>query len=113
MLEIPLTTVQWAGMRVPCAGGGYFRIFPYAISRWALRRVNEKDHMAAIFYLHPWEIDPEQPRIKGASMLSKFRHYANLHRTGPRLKRLLQDFSWGRVDEVFDVREAYPHAITD
>lgn len=101
MVEIPLTTVEFAGLRLPCAGGGYFRILPYQYTKWALRRVNEIDKMPAMFYLHPWEIDPEQPRIKGASWLSSFRHYRNLHRTEPRLQRLLKDFSWGRVDEIF------------
>jgi polysaccharide deacetylase family protein (PEP-CTERM system associated) len=103
MLEIPLTTVEWAGIRVPCAGGGYFRILPYRFFKWALRRVNEVDHMAVMFYLHPWEIDPDQPRMQRASSLSKFRHYCNLHRTEARLLRLLADFSWGRVDQVFDL----------
>ena len=110
MLEIPLTTVQFGGMRLPCAGGGYFRIFPYSLFRAALRRVNKVDQMPVMFYLHPWEIDTEQPRIHGAPLLSKFRHYWNLHRTEPRLQRLLHDFSWGRVDQVFDLSPAYSYA---
>jgi polysaccharide deacetylase family protein (PEP-CTERM system associated) len=106
LLEIPLTTVEWAGMRLPCAGGGYFRILPYTLFRWALRRVNDADRMPVMFYLHPWEVDPEQPRVTGAPLLSKFRHYYNLRLTEPRLKRLLHDFSWGRVDQVFDLAMA-------
>jgi hypothetical protein len=69
--------------------------------RWALRRVNEQDRMPAIFYSHPWEIDPGQPRIEGASFKSRFRHYLNLDATEQRLSRLLGDFRWGRMDEIF------------
>ena len=103
MLEIPLTTVEFAGARMPCAGGGYFRILPYGLIKWAIRRVNDVDGMPAMFYLHPWEIDPGQPRMKRAPLLSRFRHYYNLRRTEPRLIQLLMDLSWGRVDQVFDV----------
>ena len=110
MLEIPLTTVQVGGMRLPCAGGGYFRILPYSLFRAALHRVNHADQMPVMFYLHPWEIDTEQPRIKGAPLLSNFRHYWNLDRTEPRLKRLMHDFSWGRVDQVFNLTPANAHA---
>jgi polysaccharide deacetylase family protein (PEP-CTERM system associated) len=99
LVEIPLTTVNVAGQSLPCAGGGYFRLLPYRFFRWALRRVNAEG-LPAVFYLHPWEIDPQQPRI-GASWRSRFRHYTNLHRTESRLERLLRDFSWGRMDEVF------------
>ena len=99
LVEIPLTTVNVAGQSLPCAGGGYFRLLPYAFFRWALGRVNAEG-LPAVFYLHPWEIDPQQPRI-GASWRSRFRHYTNLDRTEPRLERLLEDFSWGRMDEVF------------
>jgi hypothetical protein len=71
------------------------------MSRWALRRVNDVDRRAAVFYLHPWEIDPEQPRIAGVGLKTRFRHYLNLHRTEQRLSRLLRDFRWDRVDRVF------------
>lgn len=101
LLEVPLTTVEVLGQRLPCGGGGYFRILPYAFSRWALRRVNSKDGMPGIFYFHPWEIDPGQPVIKQASFKSRFRHYTNLSRTESRLRRLLRDFSWGRMDRVY------------
>ncbi len=106
MLEIPLTTIEYLGARLPCAGGGYFRIVPYSLFRWALRRVNNVDRMPAMFYLHPWEIDVGQPRIAGAPLLSRFRHYCNLGRTESRLRMLLQDFRWGRVDQVFQVSPA-------
>ncbi|HKE93641.1 MAG TPA: XrtA system polysaccharide deacetylase [Povalibacter sp.] len=103
LLEVPLTTMEVGGFRLPCGGGGYFRLLPYSLFRWALGRVNTRDKQAAVFYCHPWEIDPEQPRIEQASMRSKFRHYLNLGATESRLNRLLQDFKWGRMDEVFGV----------
>jgi polysaccharide deacetylase family protein (PEP-CTERM system associated) len=101
LLEIPLTTTPLLGRNLPASGGGFFRLLPYGVSRWALRRVNRIDQRPAIFYLHPWEIDPEQPRIAGASAKTRFRHYLNLGRTESRLSRLLRDFQWGRVDDVF------------
>ena len=101
LLEVPLTTVAIAGQRLPCGGGGYFRLLPYALFRWALRRVNRLDRLSAIFYAHPWEIDPGQPRIHGSSLKSRFRHYTNLDATEGRLGRLLKDFRWGRMDEIF------------
>jgi polysaccharide deacetylase family protein (PEP-CTERM system associated) len=99
LVEIPLTTVNVAGQALPCAGGGYFRLLPYAFFRWSFRRVNAEG-LPVVFYLHPWEIDPGQPRI-GASWRSRFRHYTNLHRTHGRLETLLKDFRWGRMDEIF------------
>jgi len=107
LLEIPLTTTRWFGRNLPAGGGGYFRLAPYGLSRWALRRVNRLDRRPAIFYMHPWEIDPGQPRIAGTSLKTRFRHYVNLERTEPRLSRLLRDFSWGRVDEVFGLPGAH------
>jgi polysaccharide deacetylase family protein (PEP-CTERM system associated) len=101
LLEIPLTTTQLLGRNLPAGGGGFFRLLPYSVSRWALRRVNRIDQRPAIFYLHPWEIDPQQPRIAGTSAKTRFRHYVNLSRTESRLSRLLRDFQWGRIDEVF------------
>jgi polysaccharide deacetylase family protein (PEP-CTERM system associated) len=101
LLEIPLTTTQWLGRNLPAGGGGYFRLLPYGVSRWALRRVNAIDRHPAVFYLHPWEIDPEQPRVIEASAKARFRHYVNLSRTESRLRRLLRDFRWARMDEVF------------
>jgi polysaccharide deacetylase family protein (PEP-CTERM system associated) len=101
LLEVPLTTIEIAGQRLPCGGGGYFRLLPYGLFRWALRRVNRKDRLPVIFYAHPWEIDPGQPRIAGSSLKSRFRHYTNLAATEGRLGRLLGDFRWGRMDEIF------------
>jgi polysaccharide deacetylase family protein (PEP-CTERM system associated) len=101
LLEIPLTTVEIGNRRFPCGGGGFFRLFPYAMSCWALQRVNARDGKPAVFYFHPWEIDPGQPRQSGVGLKTRVRHYLNLHRMEGRLTRLLQDFAWGRIDEVF------------
>lgn len=103
LLEIPVTTTRLFGRNLPAGGGGYFRLAPYNVSRWAIARVNRQEQRPAIFYFHPWEIDPEQPRLKGVSVKTRFRHYLNLHRTKARLTRLLTDFDWDRVDRVFDV----------
>jgi polysaccharide deacetylase family protein (PEP-CTERM system associated) len=91
------------GRNLPAGGGGYFRLAPYRVSRWAIGRVNRVERRPAIFYFHPWEIDPEQPRVDGISAKTRFRHYLNLERTEPRLKKLLRDFHWDRVDRVFDI----------
>jgi polysaccharide deacetylase family protein (PEP-CTERM system associated) len=104
LTEIPITTARLLGRNLPAGGGGYFRLAPYRLSRWALRRVNAVDRRPAIFYMHPWEIDPGQPRIAGTGLKTRFRHYVNLSRTESRLGHLLQDFNWGRVDEVFGLR---------
>jgi len=101
LLEIPITTVPLGGRNINCGGGGWFRLFPYSFSRWAINRVNQSDAEPAIFYFHPWEIDPDQPRPDGLSAKARFRHYLNLNRTYARLQHLLRDFSWGRMDEIF------------
>lgn len=101
LTEIPVTTARMAGRNWPAGGGGYFRLAPYAVSRWAIARVNREDRRPAIFYMHPWEIDPGQPRMNGVGFKTRFRHYLNLERTERRLGRLLEDFRWGRVDQVF------------
>jgi len=101
LLEIPITTVRAFGRNFPAGGGGFFRLLPYAVSRRALNRVNQTDGQPAIFYLHPWEIDAEQPRVVGAHWKARFRHYLNLDRMEARLVRLLSDFDWARVDHVF------------
>lgn len=101
ILEIPVTTVRVGGRNYPCGGGGYFRLLPYPAFRWALRRVNAEDGQPGLFYFHPWEVDPEQPRVKDAPLKSRFRHYLNLDTMQARLARLLGDFRWGRMDEVF------------
>jgi polysaccharide deacetylase family protein (PEP-CTERM system associated) len=99
LVEFPLSTVQCIGMNIPIAGGGYFRLFPYALTRWGLRRVNQKERHPVVVYLHPWEIDPLQPRLP-ARGLSRWRHYMNLARTEKRLIHLLGDFQWGTMAEV-------------
>ncbi len=99
--EYPITTVRVAGWNFPCGGGGYFRLLPYGLSKWAMRRVNSADRMPCIFYFHPWELDAHQPRINGLSLKSRFRHYTNLDRMEGRLGRLLKDFKWHRMDRVF------------
>jgi polysaccharide deacetylase family protein (PEP-CTERM system associated) len=103
ILEIPVTTVQVGGRNLPAGGGGYFRLMPYGLYRWCLHRVNERDAQPGMFYFHPWEVDPAQPRVPGAPLRSRLRHYTNLHTMEARLRRLLGDFRWGRMDEVFDV----------
>ncbi|GAB4576268.1 MAG: DUF3473 domain-containing protein [Rhodothalassiaceae bacterium] len=100
-LEIPITTVELFGKRVHAGGGGYFRLFPFALYRRLIERVNSTDDMPAIFYFHPWEIDPDQPRVAGIDAKARFRHYLNLRRMRPRLEALLAGFAWGRMDEVF------------
>jgi polysaccharide deacetylase family protein (PEP-CTERM system associated) len=101
MLEIPLTTLRLLGRNWPCSGGGYFRLLPYALSRWMIRHVNAVDGKPAIFYCHPWEIDAGQPRVAGIDLKTRFRHYLHIDRMEQRLDRLLCDFRWGRMDEIF------------
>lgn len=107
LVEIPMTTVRLAGRNVPCAGGGYFRLMPYPLFRQLLRRFNRVDAAPAVFYFHPWEIDPGQPRIRAAGRLSRFRHTVNLSAMHERVGHLLQDFAWDRMDRVF-VRALHP-----
>lgn len=101
LLEVPVTTVEVLNQRLPCGGGGYFRLLPYGVSRWAMRRVNRDDRQSCVFYFHPWEIDPDQPRPPDLRLKTRFRHYLNLDRMERRLARLLRDFRWGRMDQVF------------
>lgn len=105
LIEIPVTTVEWGGRRLAAGGGGFFRLFPYALSRWALQRVNRHDNRPALTYFHPWEIDPGQPRIAQAPWRSRLRHYSRLGAMSGKLRRLLGDFSWGRMDALAE-REA-------
>jgi polysaccharide deacetylase family protein (PEP-CTERM system associated) len=93
LTELPMSVAEVLGQRIPCSGGGYFRLYPYAVSRRLMRRCNRQGR-SVIFYLHPWEIDPEQPRVKGLSWSKRFRHYENLDRTAERLERLLGEFSF-------------------
>jgi polysaccharide deacetylase family protein (PEP-CTERM system associated) len=99
-IEIPMTTLRLRGHNLPCSGGGFFRLLPYAIFRAGVRRVNTHEDRPAVFYFHPWEVDPGQPRISGLPWRSAFRHTVNLGRTEPRLRRLLREFAWDRMDHV-------------
>lgn len=99
LLEIPMTTARIGGRNFPVAGGGWFRLLPYTLYRAGLRRANREG--AGLFYTHPWEIDPGQPRVAAARPLARFRHRVNLARTEGRIARLLTDFTWGPVAEVF------------
>ena len=101
LLEVPITTVQLMARKLPAGGGGYFRLLPYALSRWMMRRVNSADQQSAIFYFHPWEIDPGQPRPEGTSAKARFRHYVNLDKMEGRIRRLTRDFAWDRMDNLF------------
>jgi polysaccharide deacetylase family protein (PEP-CTERM system associated) len=98
LIEIPVTTAEFAGKRLAAGGGGFFRVLPYAFSRWAIRQVNRREGRPAIFYFHPWEIDPGQPRVAGAPLKSKLRHYTNLEGMAPKLRQLVHEFAWGRMD---------------
>ena len=101
ILELPPTTLALLGRNLPAAGGGWFRLLPYALSRWMLQRVNTQDQAPCMFYFHPWEMDAGQPRQSGLSTRTRFRHYVNLQRMPGRMKQLLNDFEWDRVDRVF------------
>ncbi len=101
LLELPVATVRLLDANWPAGGGGYFRLLPYTVSRWSIRRINAVDRKPALFYFHPWELDPEQPRVDGAGAKTRFRHYVNLRRMQPKLRRLLKDFRWDRIDRVF------------
>jgi len=101
MMEYPISTSLFLGRKIPVAGGGYFRIFPYWFTKMALKKINVKENKPFIFYLHPWEIDPAQPRMKKAKLLSRFRHYINLNTTYDRLQRLLQDFSFRPISDKY------------
>lgn len=103
LLEIPISAIRLAGRTWPCGGGGYFRLLPYSVSRLAIDRVNADHGRAAVFYLHPWEIDPGQPRVRNVPWKSRLRHYLNLSRTEGRLRRLLRDAKWDRIDRVIGI----------
>ena len=112
LLEVPVTTLRVGGRNLPSSGGGYFRLLPYAVSRWMIGRVNRADREAAVFYFHPWEIDAGQPRIAGIDAKTRFRHYVNIPRMESRLQALLRDFHWGRMDQIFLSRPSVPvHAL--
>jgi polysaccharide deacetylase family protein (PEP-CTERM system associated) len=98
LIEIPVTTAMFAGRRMAAGGGGFFRVLPYGFSRWAIRQVNRRDGRPAVFYFHPWEIDPGQPRVMGAPLKSRLRHYTKLESMAGKLRQLVGEFEWGRMD---------------
>ena len=102
--EIPITTLRYFNKNIPCGGGGFFRFYPYALSKWAFNRVNIVENQAAIFYCHPWEIDPNQPKQQGLSFKTRTRHYLNLNRMENRIKQLLTDFKWDTMENVFHIK---------
>jgi polysaccharide deacetylase family protein (PEP-CTERM system associated) len=108
LLEVPVTTLRLLNRNLPSSGGGYFRLLPYALSRWMIGTVNRDDRQAAIFYFHPWEIDADQPRVAGIDAKTRFRHYVNIPRMEGRLRQLLGDFRWGRMDQIFLDRAQAP-----
>lgn len=100
LVELPVTTAMLGKRRMAAGGGGFFRTLPYGFSRWAINQVNREEGQPAIFYFHPWEVDPGQPRVAGAPLRSRLRHYTNLSAMEAKLERLLGDFSWGRIDAI-------------
>lgn len=101
LLEIPPTTLRLFNRNIPASGGGYFRLYPYFLSKWMIERVNTHDKKPAVFYFHPWEIDAEQPKVYGLSNFTKFRHYININTTEEKLERLLKDFKWNKMSKIF------------
>jgi polysaccharide deacetylase family protein (PEP-CTERM system associated) len=101
LIEVPPTTLRMFNRNLPSSGGGYFRLLPYALSRWMLREVHRQDRAPAVFYFHPWELDVGQPRVQGIGFKTRFRHYVNIGRMEQRLGHLLRDFHWGRMDNIF------------
>lgn len=100
LVELPVTTAMLGGRRVAAGGGGFFRVLPYAFSRWAIRQVNRADGRPAVFYFHPWEVDPDQPRVAHAPLRSRFRHYTGLGKMAGKLRELVHEFRWGRMDLI-------------
>lgn len=97
LIEYPISTIRLLGRNLPASGGGYFRLFPYAVSKLLFRTVNQREKQPFMFYFHPWEIDPDQPKMKSARLTSKFRHYNNLHNTSKRLEKMLSDFRFAPI----------------
>lgn len=111
-LEIPISTLQIGQTNYPCGGGGYFRLLPYPVSRWAIRQLNSKFQQSSIFYFHPWELDPDQPRQQNISFKTRFRHYLNLGKMENRMRCLLNDFHWDSMKNVFmNNIDDYPHVL--
>jgi polysaccharide deacetylase family protein (PEP-CTERM system associated) len=107
LIEAPASTIRIGPLNLPVGGGGYFRLLPYAWTRWGLKQINGMERRPCIFYLHPWEIDPEQPRLR-SSWLSQLRHYRNLDQTEPRLRRLLSEFSFAPMTQVLHTSVEVP-----
>ncbi len=108
LIEFPISTVRLLGQNLPISGGGYFRLFPYLLIRKGLRRVNEKEGKPFVFYLHPWELDPEQPRINKIPIRSKFRHYVHLEKTEGKFKKLLTDFTFSSIKGMIEKHDCSP-----
>jgi polysaccharide deacetylase family protein (PEP-CTERM system associated) len=106
LIELPVTTFELGGRRFAAGGGGFFRLLPYALSNWAIRRVNDTEARPAIFYFHPWDMDVDQPRVADAPIKSKLRHYTNLSAMRPKLLKLLNAHEWGRTDAVAAAEQA-------
>ena len=100
LIELPVTTVKLGSRTFAAGGGGFFRLLPYGLYKWSIRKMHREDGRGAIFYFHPWEIDPDQPRVTNAPVRSKLRHYTNLGHMRAKLLRAGQEFNWGRVDEL-------------
>jgi polysaccharide deacetylase family protein (PEP-CTERM system associated) len=117
LVELPGSTIRVGGVNLPIAGGGYFRLLPYGWTRWAMRRVNRTEGKPVVFYFHPWEIDPDQPRL-AVGAASRLRHYSGLRSTMPRLVRLLHEFRFDSVVRVLDLQlsggepSVVPQAVT-
>jgi len=110
LLEIPITTITLFGRNWPCGGGGYFRLIPFPLFNWGLRHVNQHEMRPGVFYFHPWEIDPQQPRVPGVTFRNRVRHYLNLSRMPGKLELLLKNFRFDRMDKVFlaQANASYP-----
>lgn len=104
--EIPLSTLSLMGKNIPISGGGYFRLYPYLFTRLAITRFMHHEKIPYIFYMHPWEIDPDQPRIDGINLKTRFRHYLNLKRVNGRLTSLLEDFNWDSMASIYDYKKS-------
>ena len=111
IVEFPISTVRILGVNFPMGGGGYFRLFPYLLVKKGLERINRIEGMPFIFYLHPWELDPDQPRINSISRKSRFRHYVNLNKTENRFKNLLRDFNFSSIKEVIELNNSITQQI--
>lgn len=111
IVEFPISVVRLRGITLPVGGGGYFRILPYGLTKWGLDTLNARGQ-EFVFYIHPWEIDPDQPRVERANPLSRFRHYSNLHQCRQRLATLLRDFSFAPLEVVLRQKGLLPTAET-